>query len=278
MDALVDTEWLARHLDDGALRIVDGSWHMPQLKRDARAEFAACHIPGAVYFDIDDIAEPESALPHMWPDAETFARKVGALGIGNDHHVVIYDTTGVGSAARAWWSFRLFGHDRVSVLDGGLPKWLAEGRPVTDTQTEIEPASFMACRDPARVRALDDVRRIVESGDEQVLDARSRGRFAAQEPEPRAGLRGGHMPGSRNQPFLELYDPDTRLMKPRRELKRLFAAAGIAIDKPVVTSCGSGVTACNLALALHLIGRDDVAVYDGSWTEWGGRSDTPIET
>jgi thiosulfate/3-mercaptopyruvate sulfurtransferase len=277
-EALVSTRWLADHLESPEICVVDGSWHMPQLNRDARAEFEAGHIPGAVVFDIDRIADTSNPLPHMLPDAAAFAREVGALGIGNDSHVVAYDTVGAGSAARVWWTFRAFGHDKVSVLDGGLPKWRAEGRPVEAGAPAPQPTNYAARLDPALVRDLGQVRADVESGAEQILDARARGRFAGTEPEPRAGLRSGHMPGALNQPFLELYDGDAKTMKQAAELRALFRDAGLDMAKPVVTSCGSGVTACNLALALYLIGKRDVAVYDGSWTEWGGRDDTPIET
>lgn len=278
-EALISTGQLAARLDDPQVRIVDASWHMPQLGRDPRAEFAAEHIPGAVFFDIDDIADKGNPLPHMLPDAETFAAKRAALGIAADAHVVCYDTTGVGSAARAWWTFRAFGHDAVCVLDGGLPKWRAEGRPVAAGEAAPAPAAARAVSArPALVRDLDRVREAVESGGEQILDARSRGRFAGSEPEPRAGLRGGRMPGARNLPFQDIYRPEDKTMKDPAALAALYRDAGVDFDSPVVTTCGSGVTACNLALGLHLAGHRRVAVYDGSWTEWGGRDDTPVET
>jgi thiosulfate/3-mercaptopyruvate sulfurtransferase len=276
-DALVSTDWLARRLDDAEVRIVDGSWHMPDLNRDPRAEFDERHIPGTVFFDIDAIADAGSPLPHMLPDAETFARRVRDLGLGNAR-IVVYDTTAVGSAARVWWTFRAFGHDRVAVLDGGLPKWLAEGRPLEAGAPAPQARPYTPRFDTRLVRNLEAVRANIESGREQVLDARSAGRFTGSEPEPRPGLRSGHIPGSRNLPYLDLYDPTTRTMKSAGELRALFEAAGIDIEGPVVTSCGSGVTACNLALALYLLGNREVAVYDGSWTEWGGRPDTPVET
>lgn len=276
--ALVSTAWLAGRLAAAEIRVVDGSWHMPALRRDPRAEFAKAHIPGAVFFDIDDIADKGNPLPHMLPDAQTFAKKAGGLGIAADSHVVCYDATGVGSAARAWWMLRAFGHERVSVLDGGLPKWRAENRPVEAGPARPAPASYPVPPAPQRIRSRDEVRAASESGAEQILDARTRGRFAGTEPEPRPGLRGGRIPGSRNLPFLELYDPDTRTMKGADALAALFRDAGIDPDRPVITSCGSGVTACNLALGLHLIGHDGAAVYDGSWTDWGGRADTPVET
>jgi len=277
-DTLVSTDWLAAHLSDPHVKVVDGSWHMPALKRDPRAEFLEKHIPGAAFFDIDDIADKSNPLPHMVPDAETFAAKVGALGIGNDDHVVVYDTVGLSSAARVWWTFRLFGHARVSVLDGGLPKWLAENRPVDSGAPAPTPKPYSAKLDRRLLRSLDDIRANIESGREQILDARSAGRFRGVEPEPRQGLRGGHIPGSFSLPYTDLIDPETRTVRPADALAEAFERAGIRRDRPVVTSCGSGVTACVLALGLAVLGRDDGAVYDGSWTEWGGRDDTPVET
>jgi thiosulfate/3-mercaptopyruvate sulfurtransferase len=275
--ALVTTQWLGEHLHDSSLRIIDASWHMPALKRDASAEFLTAHIPRAGFFDIDDIADESSSLPHMIPSAAKFSQRVGDLGIGNDHHVIVYDVTGVGSAPRAWWMLRLFGHKNVSVLDGGLPLWLAEGRPSESGVSTAQATRYVADRNDSLVRSVDQVLRNVDEGREQVLDARSAGRFNATEPEPRASLRGGHIPGSFNRPFIDLYDREAKTMKPAAELIALFDESGVVRDRPIVTSCGSGVTACNLALGLYLIGATDVAIYDGSWTEWGGREDTPIE-
>ena len=274
--ALVSTEWLAARLGDPRVRIVDGTWHMPQLQRDPRREFEEAHIPGAVFFDIDGIADPASPLPHMLPAAAQFAREVGALGISNADLVVVYDTRGVVSAARVWWTFRAFGHDRVAVLDGGLRKWRAEGRPVESGVAAPTPRRFTARLRRALVRDLGQMRRNMENSREQTLDARSRGRFAGTEPEPRAGLRGGHIPGSLNLPYELLYRPDATLLPPDG-LRQAFAAAGVDFGKPVATTCGSGITASVLALGLHLTGHKKVAVYDGSWTEWAGRSDTPVQ-
>ena len=277
MEPLVTTDWLAKHLTDPDVRVVDGTWHMPQAGRDARAEFDAAHIPGAVFFDIDAIADRTTTLPHMLPSAEAFGAAVGALGVGNGHRVVVYDVRGVVSAARVWWTFRTFGHDAVAVLDGGLRKWRAEGRPVESGGTAPSRRAFTARLRPELVRDVEAMRANVASGAAQVLDARSAGRFAGTEPEPRAGLRGGHIPGSLNLPYETLYRADGTLKAPD-ELRAAITAAGVDLGRPVVTSCGSGVTASVLALALYLVGRPDAAVYDGSWSEWGARSDTPVET
>ncbi len=273
---LVTPDWLAANLGRRTVRPLDGSWHMPQLKRDARAEFAQAHIPGAVFFDIDAIADTASPLPHMLPGARKFAECVGALGVGDHDFVVVYDTRGVVSAARVWWTFRAFGHARVAVLDGGLPKWQAEGRAVETGVPAPKPRRFTARLHRSLVRDLAQVRANLASRREQVLDARSHGRFIGTEPEPRPGLRGGHIPASLNLPYDHLYRKDGTLLPPD-DLRRLFEAAGLDPAKPVVTTCGSGVTAAVLALGLHLLGHEKVAVYDGSWTEWGGRNDTPVE-
>ena len=277
MEPTVTTQWLAKHLDDPDVRVVDGTWHMPQARRDARAEFEAAHIPGAVFFDIDAIADRATSLPHMLPSAAQFAAAVGELGIGNGHRIVVYDVRGVVSAARVWWTFRTFGHDDVAVLDGGLRKWRAEGRPVESGGGAPAPVTFTARLRPELVRDVEAMRANVARRTVQVLDARSAGRFAGTEPEPRAGLRGGHIPGSLSLPYETLYQPDGTL-KPPNELRETITAAGVDLGRPVVTTCGSGITASVLALALYLIGRPDVAVYDGSWSEWGSRSDTPVET
>ena len=274
---LVSTEWLASHRGDAALRIVDGTYFLPHLKRDAAAEFRARHLPGAVRFDIDDIKDPGNPLPHMLPDPDTFAAKVGALGIANDHAIVAYDGLGLMSAARVWWMFRVFGHDTVAVLDGGLPKWLKEARPIETGDAAPAPARFTARFRPELVRDLDAVAADLQSRREQVVDARSRGRFTGAEPEIRAGLRGGHMPGAKNLPYTDLLGADATMVPPDR-IEAAFRAADIDPARPIVTSCGSGVTACVLALGLHLIGHTNTAVYDGSWTEWGGRSDTAVTT
>jgi thiosulfate/3-mercaptopyruvate sulfurtransferase len=275
---LVSTDWLAERLRAGDVRVLDATWLMPALKRDARREHEEAHIPGAAYFDIDRIADPDSPLPHMLPDAERFAAEVGALGVGDGDQVVVYDSNGYAASARAWWMFRAFGHDRVAVLDGGLGKWRAEGRPLESGPVRPSPRRFTARFRPELVRDLGAVRANLESRREQVLDARARGRFEGTAPEPRPGLRSGHIPGSLNLPYPDLIDPaDGTLLSPDRIRERL-AAAGVDPERPAATTCGSGVTAAIVSLALHRVGRADVPVYDGPWTEWGGRPDTPVET
>ena len=275
-DALVTTEWLAEHLRDEDIRVVDGTWHLPYAKRDARDEFAAAHITGAVFFDIDAIADTDTSLPHMLPSPEKFARAVGALGIGDGDRVIVYDNSEVRSAARVWWTFRAFGHDDVAVLDGGLARWRAEGRPLESGTPSPIGRRFTARLRSSLVRDVEAVRANVAIQAAQVIDARSHGRFAGTEPEPRPGVRGGHIPGSRSLPFQELYRPDGTLLPPSA-LREVFTRAGVDLARPAITTCGSGVTAAGLALGLHVVGHPDVAVYDGSWTEWGGRDDTPIE-
>ena len=278
---LVETEWLASQLDNPSVRIVDATWMLPNAGRKGIEDFSAGHIPGAVFWDIDAIADPASSLPHMMPDEATFERHMNSLGISNDHHVVVYDSVSMMTSARVWWALRAFGHDRVSLLDGGAVKWRAEGRALSADAAdaaEIEDTSFKAAFNPAMVRSLDDVRANLDTGAAQVLDARSAGRFAAAEPEPRPECRSGHIPGSLNLPFNTLIDPATSTIRPAAELSASLAKAGIDSARPVVTTCGSGITACVLALAMHLTGKDDVAIYDGSWTEWGSRTDTPVAT
>jgi thiosulfate/3-mercaptopyruvate sulfurtransferase len=277
-EALVGTDWLAAHLADPHVRIADASFKLPGVTPTARQDYDQGHIPGAVFFDIDDIAEPGTSLPHMIPSADLFARKIAALGIGDGDRVVVYDSAGLSSAGRGWWMLRLFGHHDVAVLDGGLPKWRAQGRPL-DTAVPSPPQRRFAARfDTALVRDKTALLDNLATHREQVVDARAAGRFDGTAPEARPGLRGGHIPGSRNVPYEYLTDPRTRQLKSAEELTRLFRDAGVALDRPIVTSCGSGVTACALAFGLHLIGHPDAAVYDGSWSEWGLPGDTPIET
>jgi thiosulfate/3-mercaptopyruvate sulfurtransferase len=277
-EALVATDWLAAHRADPDLRILDASFTLPGVTPTAHANYQREHIPGAVFFDIDDIAEPGTSLPHMVPSADLFAQKIGALGIGDGDNVIVYDAAGLSSAGRAWWMLRLFGHRRVAVLDGGLPKWKAEGRPLTAAISNPTPRRFTARFDPATLRDKAALLANLVSRREQVVDARAAGRFDGSAPEVRPGLRRGHIPGSRNLPYDRLSDPATRQIKSAEALAVLFADAGVALDRPIVTSCGSGVTACALAFALHLIGHPGAAVYDGSWSEWGLPGDTPVET
>lgn len=273
-DPLISTEDLAGLLKEPELRLVDGSWFMDG--RDARAAWRESHIPGAVFFDIDAVSDTTSTLPHMLPTPEAFARVVGDLGIAETDHIVVYDQQGVHSAARVWWTFRVMGALQVQVLDGGLPKWRAEGRPLKSGGAAVTPALFQARRRPALVRDFQQVGLELEVGD-QVLDARSAARFNGEAPEPRAGLKSGHIPGARNLPFGEVLNPDGTMKSPEA-LAPVFAAAGIDPSRPVTTTCGSGVTAAILALALARLGQDTAAVYDGSWAEWGSRSDAEVVT
>jgi thiosulfate/3-mercaptopyruvate sulfurtransferase len=266
---LVSTEWLAAHQSDNNLRILDGSWYLPQAGRNSQLEYIAAHIPGALFCDLDLISDHSTALPHMLPPAEQFARDAGGLGVGDESRVVVYDSSGLNmSAARIWWMFRAFGHDQVSVLDGGLGKWRAEGRPLELGAVAVEPKVFSPRPPLEQVRSLDQMRDNLMTGREQVLDARSAGRFAGTEPEPRPGLRSGHIPGSRNLPFPQLVGPDGALL-PAELLRAKFEGAGIDLNRPVTTTCGSGTTACALLLALHVLGVKSAALYDGSWSQWG---------
>jgi thiosulfate/3-mercaptopyruvate sulfurtransferase len=277
-EALISTDWLAAHLSDPHVRVVDSSFKLPGITPTAREDYDKGHISGAVFFDIDDVCEPGTTLPHMIPSPDVFARKLGALGISDDDRVVVYDSAGLSSAGRAWWMLRMFGHPEVALLDGGLPKWRAEGRPLHTADPTPQPRRFTARFDPSLVRDKQGLIGNLATRREQLVDARAAGRFDGTVPEPRPGMRSGHIPGSRNVPYELVTDPRTRQLRSAEELVGLFRDAGVALDRPIVTSCGSGVTACALAFALHLIGHPGAAVYDGSWSEWGLPGDTPIET
>jgi thiosulfate/3-mercaptopyruvate sulfurtransferase len=275
---VVSTQWLAERLDAPDIAIIDASWHLPAAKRDARAEFAAARIPGAQFFDIDDISESTTPLPHMLPSPEKFASRMRRLGIGDGKKVIAYDTAGLFSAARAWWMLRIFGHDDVAVLDGGFPKWKAEGRPIDeDPPGKSQERHFSARFQSMMVRDKTDVLAAIKTGKSQVADARSPGRFTGKEPEPRPGVRSGHMPGAANVHYATLLNQDGTLKSPDA-IARIFADAGIDVKKPVITSCGSGITAAILTLGLTLAGAKEHALYDGSWSEWGAATDTPVET
>ena len=275
-DPLVTTEWLAAHLGEPDLKVVDATFYLPHLKRDARAEFEQAHLPGAVFFDIETISDHANPLPHMLPDPHAFADAVGALGIGTGDRLVAYGGRGLIASARVWWTFRVFGHERVAVLDGGSAKWKQEGRPVESGMPSPAPRPFAPTLHKELVADLDRMLATLERHDAQIIDARSRGRFAATEPEIRPGLRGGHIPGSLSLPYNELFSPDDDVLRPEADVRGAFQGAGLDLARPVVATCGSGVSAAVLALAMYRLGRRDAAVYDGSWTEWGGRRDTPV--
>jgi len=278
MDDLVSTDWLHAHLAFPDVVVFDCTKYLPNEPRDGLLEYRAAHVPGARFFDIDEVADPDTDLPHMIPSPGRFARLLGDMGVNNRTRVVFYDQKGLASAARGWWLMRLFGHEAAAVLDGGLPKWRAEGRPVeTGDAPPPAPVLFVPEFHAERVRAIGDMKRIVAERAALVLDARSRGRFDGTLPELRPGLPSGHMPGARNLPYTELLNPD-QTMKDPAALHALFQAAGVDGSRPVVTSCGSGVTACVLALGLLRAGFPEPAVYDGSWTEWASRPETPKET
>ncbi|GAB4238649.1 MAG: 3-mercaptopyruvate sulfurtransferase [Methyloligellaceae bacterium] len=275
---LVETDWLASHLEAPDLVVLDASWHLPGAERDAYQEYLEEHIPGALFFDIDEIADSGSDLPHMLPSPEKFSSRMRKMGIGDGTRVVVYDSHGMFSAARVWWTFRAMGKDDVVVLNGGLPKWKAEGRPLESGAPRARgERHFTARRVATLVRDAGDVLAASKGGTEQIVDARAAARYRGEAPEPRPGLRSGHIPNSLNLPYDVLLNADGTLKEPP-QLKAIFRAAGIDLDRPIITTCGSGVTASILSLALACLGRSDAAVYDGSWTEWGGDESLPIAT
>jgi thiosulfate/3-mercaptopyruvate sulfurtransferase len=273
---IVDADWLGQRLGEPGLTIIDASWYLPAQKRDARAEYDAAHIPGARFLDQDAVSDPDSVLPHTLPSPRHFSQYVGSMGVSADDTIIVYDGPGFFSAPRAWWMFRVMGVFQTYVLDGGFDGWKAAGRPVTAEPTKMAPSVFHADFDAGRVASLADMRRIVETRESQIADARGPGRFAGTEPEPRSGVRSGHMPGARNLPYSVLSENGKLL--PKERLREVIEGAGIDLSKPVITSCGSGITAAAITLALETLGHTQNRLYDGSWTEWGGLSDTPVVT
>lgn len=274
---LVSTDWLAAHLKDPDLRVLDGTMFMAAEGRDGRKEYEAGHIPGARFFDIEDISDARSELPHMVPPVEKFMSKLRAMGVGDGHQVVVYDAKGLFSAARVWWLFRLMGQDNIAVLDGGFPKWQAEGRAIEDMPPLVRDRHMTVRRQNHMVKDVTQVSAASKLGDHEILDARSAARFRGEAPEPRPGLRPGHIPGAKNVPYTDLLNADMTMKGPDA-LRAVFAAAGVDLTKPVITSCGSGVTAAVINLALERIGKTDHALYDGSWTEWGAFPTLPVAT
>ena len=274
---LVSTEWLHAHLKDPDMRILDGSYYLPQMGRDPRAEYDAAHIPNARFFDIDDVADHGSDLPHMVLPVEKFMSRMRAMGVGDGHQVVVYDGMGLFSAARVWWLFKLMGQNNIAVVDGGLPKWQAEGRPVEDLPPVIRDRHMTVRRQNHMVKDVTQVSAASKLGDYEIIDARSPGRFRGEEPEPRAGLRPGHIPGSKNVCFKDLLNADQTMKNPV-EIRQIFESAGVDFNKPAITTCGSGVTAAVLSLGLERIGKTDHSLYDGSWSEWGMFPTVPVAT
>ena len=270
----VTADWLQERLGQPGVSVIDASWYLPAQGRDARAEYEAGHIPGALFFDLDDVVDPDSRLPHTLPPPGVFARMVGSMGIAVDDTIVVYDGPGLFSAPRVRWMFRTMGAKNVLLLEGGVDKWKAEGRPLTAEPTKVAPNLFEVSFDADKVADLAEMREIVETGERQIADARPAGRFTGADPEPREGVRGGHMPGAASVPATSL-SKDGKLLPPEA-LREIFDKAGVDLDKPVVTSCGSGVTAAVISLALETLGHKDNKLYDGSWSEWGARNDTPV--
>jgi thiosulfate/3-mercaptopyruvate sulfurtransferase len=273
MDALVSTEWLAGELGAADLRIVDASWHLDPA-RDPAADYEAGHIPGTVFMDLGGLADTTTELPMMLPKPEKFASRMQSLGLGDGSRIVLYDSSDLHTSARAWWMLRLFGAHQVSILDGGLAKWTAEGRDVATGKETLRHRHFTVWKDDSHIRSLDQMKTLVEGGSEQIVDARSQGRFEGREAEPRLGVNPGHMPGAKNLPMGGLFNADGT-WKDKDGLKAVFDAAGVDPMQPIAATCGSGITAATVAFAAHLLGNDKVAVYDGSWSEWGADASTP---
>jgi len=277
-DPLVSTEWLAAHLGDPQVKLLDASFKMPGVMPRPSEDYLAAHIPGAVYFDVEEVCDRTDTRPHMYPDAAQFAGDVAAMGVSSGDTVVVYDAGGWVAAPRAWWMFLSFGHHNVRILEGGLKKWQAEGRPIESGKPSPKPGAFSAKLDPNYLRSKQQLVANLDNGAEQVIDARAADRFEGRVPEPRPGLRAGHIPGSRNLPYNELFDAGTGLMKSRDALREAFTRAGVDLDRPIVTSCGSGVSALVLTLALYRLGVRGTALYDGSWSEWGMQDGPPVAT
>ncbi|MCX8282560.1 3-mercaptopyruvate sulfurtransferase [Phyllobacterium sp. 0TCS1.6C] len=273
---VVSADWLQERLQQPGLTVLDASWYFPFQNRDAKAEYDAAHIPGAIFFDHEKTSDPASSLPHTLPKPEAFAAAASSMGIANDDTIVIYDGPGMYTSPRVWWMFRIMGARNVHVLDGGFDNWKKAGRPVTAEATRIAPTAFVADFDAARVASFEQMLQIVQTGSRQVADARSAGRFKGVDPEPRQGLRSGHMPGARNVPSSTL--ADNGYLKDLDGLRRVLGEAGVDLDRPIATTCGSGITAAVITLALESLGHGDNVLYDGSWTEWGGSKETPVAT
>ena len=273
---LVSTEWLAKNLSDPDLRILDASWYLPAQNRDPKAEYTAGHIPGARLFNIDDVSDSNSDLPHMAPPVEIFMSRMRVLGVGDGHRVVVYDGAGLFSAARVWWLFRHMGNTNIAVLNGGFPKWIADGHPVETISPTIRDRHMTATRNSDLVRDVTQMALASKLNQAEIVDARAIERFRGDVPEPRQGLRAGHIPNSKNVPFKTLLN-DNETMKSVADLKEIFESAGVDLSRPIITSCGSGVSAAVLSLALEIIGHRDHALYDGSWTEWGSYDDLKVE-
>lgn len=274
-DSLVSADWVADHLSDPNVRVIDGSYHLAATGRDGKAEYLEAHIPGALHFDIDAVCDPNpTPSPHMFPSAEDFAAALGAMGISNDQRVIVYDADGLFSAPRVWWMFRVFGHENVAVMNGGFRKWQAEDHPVTTDIPSFAATSFTARLDGTKLRSIEQIQANIESGAELVLDARAANRFDGSQPEARPGVEPGHIPGSSNLPYAEIVDAEAGTFRDADTLRVAFDRAGVDGSRTVATTCGSGVTACILGLGMHLVGRDNWALYDGSWTEWGSQDDT----